>query len=33
MLRVAPFYERLDGFTRAGGFAARNYAAQSGASM
>jgi GNAT superfamily N-acetyltransferase len=28
---VAPFYERVGGFTRAGGFMHRNYAAQSGA--
>ena len=29
---VAPFYERLGGLHRAGGFLARNYAAQSGSS-
>jgi ribosomal protein S18 acetylase RimI-like enzyme len=28
---VAPFYERIGGLQRAGGFIARNYAAQSGA--
>ena len=30
---VAPFYERVGGFTRAGGFIHRNYAMQSGASL